>query len=41
MSLTTTQRALLRGWIQGIAWDTLGQLYLDGAARPEVLSAVR
>lgn len=41
MSLTTTQQALLRGWIQGIAWDALGQLYLDGAARPEVLSAVR
>lgn len=35
------EAALLRGWIQGVAWDTLGELYLDDAERVDVMRAVK
>jgi integrase len=35
------QTALLRGWIQGIAWPVLGELYLSGADRLETQKRVK
>jgi integrase len=35
------QTALLRGWIQGIAWPVLGDLYLSGADRLETQKMVK
>jgi hypothetical protein len=32
---------LLRGWIQGVAWDVLGELYLEDAERTDVMRFVR
>jgi integrase len=33
--------AMIRGWIQGVAWDVLGELYLNDADRTDVIRAVR
>ena len=36
-----TKSALIRGWIQGVGWDVLGEHYLDDADKPEVMRVVR
>lgn len=35
------EAALLRGWIQGVPWDVLGELYLEDAERVDVMRAVK
>lgn len=39
--MSPIETALLRGWIQGLPWDTLGSMYLDDAGRTEVMRVVR
>jgi integrase len=39
--MNTNEVALIRGWIQGVAWDVLGELYLDDAERTEVIRSIR
>lgn len=39
--MNTNQSALIRGWIQGVGWDVLGELYLDEAERTDTIRAVR
>jgi integrase len=39
--MNNNDAALLRGWIQGVAWDVLGELYLEDAERTEVMRFVR
>jgi integrase len=36
-----TKSALIRGWIQGVGWDVLGELYLGDADKAEVMRVVR
>lgn len=39
--MNINQNALIRGWIQGVGWDVLGELYLDEAERMDTIKAVR
>ncbi len=39
--MNINQNALIRGWIQGVGWDVLGELYLDEAERTDTIRAVR
>ncbi|MDP3334656.1 MAG: phage integrase family protein [Methylococcaceae bacterium] len=39
--MNNNQSALIRGWIQGVGWDVLGELYLDEAERTDTIRAVR
>jgi integrase len=34
------EECLLRGWLQGVSWATLGELYLDGASADETRATV-
>jgi 2'-5' RNA ligase len=39
--MNNNDAALLRGWIQGVAWGVLGELYLEDVERTEVMRFVR
>lgn len=38
--MKTGDLALMRGWIHGVSWEVLGELYLDDADRKETMTAI-